>query len=112
MDTIHIILGRPWQFDSDATHKNRLNQYILQVGDRIIALMPLQQKINPGTKKNFLVQAHAKPWREVDGQRAGFALVSDFEMSLQSTIIPLEIQIVLDLFPTITASTIVTWTPR
>lgn len=41
MDATHLLLGRPWQFDVDATHKGRLNQYIIMVDDSKVALMPL-----------------------------------------------------------------------
>lgn len=29
MDATHVLLGRPWQFDVDVTHKGRTNQYII-----------------------------------------------------------------------------------
>lgn len=47
MDTTHLILGRPWKFDKDATYRGRLNQYIIQVGDKRVSLMPLPPKKVP-----------------------------------------------------------------
>jgi hypothetical protein len=32
MDACHMILGRPWQFDMDATYKGRDNVYIFMKG--------------------------------------------------------------------------------
>jgi len=32
MDACHMILGRPWQFDMDATNKGRDNVYIFMKG--------------------------------------------------------------------------------
>jgi len=32
MDAYHMILGRPWQFDMDATYKGRDNVYIFMKG--------------------------------------------------------------------------------
>lgn len=41
MDATNLILGKPWQFDRDVVHRERLNQYIIQVGNRGISSMPL-----------------------------------------------------------------------
>lgn len=39
----HVLLGRPWQFDVDATHKGRDNVFIFEWGSRKIALAPVDQ---------------------------------------------------------------------
>ncbi|XP_042984806.1 uncharacterized protein LOC122313692 [Carya illinoinensis] len=44
MDACHILLGRPWQFDVDATYKGRENIYSFWWQDRKIILMPLGDK--------------------------------------------------------------------
>jgi hypothetical protein len=41
MATCHILLGRPWQFDTDCLHHGRSNQYSLMYHDKKIALLPM-----------------------------------------------------------------------
>lgn len=43
MDATYVLLGGPWQFDVDANHRGRLNQYVIKVDDRRVALLPLPQ---------------------------------------------------------------------
>lgn len=44
MDACHLLLGRPWQFDRDATHKGRTNTYSFVMGDRTITLLPSKEQ--------------------------------------------------------------------
>jgi len=44
MDACHILLGRPWQQDVDATHKGRKNVYILWWKEKKIAILPNEFK--------------------------------------------------------------------
>ncbi|XP_020258805.1 uncharacterized protein LOC109835231 [Asparagus officinalis] len=59
MDACHMLLGRPWQFDVDATHRGKDNVYIFKKDGRRIVLKPLTEKGPVKTivaeKKNFLV---------------------------------------------------------
>ena len=59
MDTCHMILGRPWQFNNGATHKSRDNVYIFKKDGRRIVLKPLTEnepyKIKTTEKKELLV---------------------------------------------------------
>lgn len=41
MDACNILLGRPWQFDSDCMHHGRSNQYSLIYHDKKIILLPM-----------------------------------------------------------------------
>lgn len=41
MDGTRILLDWPWQFDVDAVHRGRLNQYVIKVFDGHVALIPL-----------------------------------------------------------------------
>lgn len=41
IDTCHILLGRPWQYDVDATYKGCDNVYMFWWHGRKIVLMPL-----------------------------------------------------------------------
>jgi hypothetical protein len=43
MDASHVLLGRPWQFDIDATYKGRDNVFIFEWGSHKIALAPVDQ---------------------------------------------------------------------
>jgi hypothetical protein len=44
MQACHILLGRPWQFDSDSMHHGRLNQYSFLHHDKKIVLHPMSPK--------------------------------------------------------------------
>ena len=41
MEACHILLGRPWQFDTDSMHHGRSNQYSLIHHDKKIVLLPM-----------------------------------------------------------------------
>jgi hypothetical protein len=41
MEACHILLGRPWQFDTDCLHHGRSNHYSLRYNDKKIALLPM-----------------------------------------------------------------------
>jgi hypothetical protein len=40
----HILLGRPWQFDTDCVHHARSNQFSLLHHDKKIVLLPMSPK--------------------------------------------------------------------
>jgi hypothetical protein len=41
MEACHILLGRPWQFDTDCLHHGKSNQYSLVHNDKKILLLPM-----------------------------------------------------------------------
>ena len=41
MEACHILLGRPWQFDTDCRHHGRSNQYSLIHCDKKLVLLPM-----------------------------------------------------------------------
>lgn len=41
MDASHILLGRPWQFDRDVTHRGRSNEYELNYKGKKMVLKPM-----------------------------------------------------------------------
>jgi hypothetical protein len=41
MEACHILLRRPWQFDTDCLHYGRSNQYSLMYHDKKIVLLPM-----------------------------------------------------------------------
>ncbi|XP_013588872.1 uncharacterized protein LOC106363133 [Brassica napus] len=40
MDACHLLLGRPWQFDKDATHRGKSNTYSFEFKGRTVTLLP------------------------------------------------------------------------
>ncbi|XP_020871957.1 uncharacterized protein LOC110225923, partial [Arabidopsis lyrata subsp. lyrata] len=44
MDACHLLLGRPWQFDRDTTHKGRNNTYSFTFGGRNVTLVPSKEE--------------------------------------------------------------------
>ncbi|KAL5541459.1 hypothetical protein UlMin_009169 [Ulmus minor] len=71
MDACHVLLGRPWQFDKDATHKGKANTYVfLWKGKRII-MLPLDhspEKHNEQKEKTtLLVVSGPKFQHEIKG---------------------------------------------
>ena len=45
MDACHLLLGRPWQFDVNTTHRGRDNSYVIELCDKQIMLMPLEEPL-------------------------------------------------------------------
>ena len=41
MQTCHLLLGRPWQYDRSTKHDGRSNRYTLEKDGRKVALHPL-----------------------------------------------------------------------
>ncbi|XP_034888842.1 uncharacterized protein [Populus alba] len=58
MDACHIILGRPWQYDVDATYRGRDNVYVFMKGDLKVVLGPMKEEpinIKSKTKSNSVM---------------------------------------------------------
>ena len=51
MDVCHLILGRPWQYDVDATHRCKYNVYVFFKNDRKIVLGPIKEGSIPRASK-------------------------------------------------------------
>ena len=51
MDACHLILGRHWQYDVDATHRCKDNVYVFFKNDRKIVLGPIKEGSVPKTFK-------------------------------------------------------------
>ncbi|KAF9678696.1 hypothetical protein SADUNF_Sadunf07G0061900 [Salix dunnii] len=43
MDACHMILGRPWQYDMDATYRGQDNVYVFMSGGQKVVLSPLNE---------------------------------------------------------------------
>ena len=48
---VYLILGRPWQYDVDATHRCKDNVYVFFKNGRKIVLGPLKEGSVPKTSK-------------------------------------------------------------
>jgi len=62
MDACHIILGRPWQYDVDATYRGRDNVYIFMKGDLKVILGPIKEEF-----ASIKPKPQGKPVLLVDG---------------------------------------------
>ncbi|XP_057509150.1 uncharacterized protein LOC130791839 [Actinidia eriantha] len=51
MDACHLLLGRPWQHDVDAVHKEKDNVYVFYQNDRKVVLGPLKESNVPKVPK-------------------------------------------------------------
>jgi hypothetical protein len=51
MDASHVLLGRPWQFDVDTTHKGKENSYSFTWNKRKITILPNQSNRNSSKEK-------------------------------------------------------------
>ena len=51
MDACHLILGRPWQYHVDATHKCKDNVYVFFKNGRKIVLGPIKECSIPKASK-------------------------------------------------------------
>lgn len=49
MDACHMLLGRPWHYDMDATYKRRANAFMFEWYGKEIILTP-QKSIEPHKK--------------------------------------------------------------
>ena len=102
MDACHVILGRPWQYDVDATYRGRDNVYVFMSGGQKVVLGPLKEdfyKIEP--------KAPGKPLLLVDGgtfmaeaSKASevFALIMGDGEKTDCTVIPEKLQPLLEEF--------------
>ena len=55
MDSCHILLGRPWQYDRNAKHDGRKNVYELEKDEIKHKLMPLKEKEELGSSRTLLL---------------------------------------------------------
>jgi len=55
MDACHILLGRPWQHDVDATHRGKRNIYMFTWEGKRIAIKPIPPpKSTKGVEPKFI----------------------------------------------------------
>jgi hypothetical protein len=51
MDASHVLLGRPWQYDVNTTHKGKENSYSFTWNKRKIIILPNQSNRNSSKEK-------------------------------------------------------------
>ncbi|XP_020266279.1 uncharacterized protein LOC109841747 [Asparagus officinalis] len=102
MDACHMLLGRPWQFDVDATHRGKDNVYIFKKDGRRIVLKPLTEKGPVKTivaeKKNFLVVDNEDFMKDVKQSDEIYALVVSGKEESATVETPHEVQTLLQQF--------------
>ncbi|XP_031120876.1 uncharacterized protein LOC116024113 [Ipomoea triloba] len=62
MDACHVLLGRPWQFDVDATHHGRQNNYSFVWGKKKIFIPPASWETS--TRKKTCAVTISHNWKE------------------------------------------------
>ncbi|XP_011002776.1 PREDICTED: uncharacterized protein LOC105109690 [Populus euphratica] len=92
MDACHIILGRPWQYDVDATYRGRDNVYVFMKGGLMVVLGPIKKEfasIKPKLQgKPILLVYGGKFMEEIKEVREIFVVVVRGEVGRDSIDIP------------------------
>ncbi|GJY75888.1 transposon ty3-I gag-pol polyprotein [Tanacetum coccineum] len=102
MEACHVLLGRPWQHDVDATHQGKSNMYLFKWSGKTIAMLPLGV-VSPkkALESKTLVTLVASPKQfqaERKEKRVSYALVvkgvEDFmENAIPAVVKPLLVEI-------------------
>jgi len=92
MDVCHIILGRPWQYDMDATYRGRDNVYIFIKGNLKVVLGPIKEELassKPKSKNNPVLLIDGGKFIEETKEACEiFAIVVGGEIGRESNDIP------------------------
>ena len=101
MDACHLFLGRPWQFDVNATHRGHDNNYYFEWKGRKIALLPLDPSVQPTSSlpTTMLTISGAAFNQNIKESQFALALLVK-EAPLTTVIIPLEVEALLSEFVT------------
>ena len=77
MDVCHILLGRPWQFDRDAIHDGKRNNYTLEKDGNKNTLLPLKDETDKEAPGNSVMLMSGKTLlQEVEkGEEMNFGIV-------------------------------------
>ncbi|GJT95231.1 hypothetical protein Tco_1090749 [Tanacetum coccineum] len=80
MDACHILLGRPWEFDVNATHKGKDNTYSFRVNGVKKILVPLIENSKPKVleekRNNLMIMSHRDFEDEIKGESVIYAVVA------------------------------------
>ena len=79
MTVCHMILGRPWQFDKNASHDGHSNIYTFKWNDKMLALKPMtpSQIIADNAQTLARFQTTTTPTCETRGERESHHIVSE-----------------------------------
>lgn len=100
MNVSHILLGRPWKYNTDYTHRGRSNQIILDVNKKRLVLTPLP----PGppiieSKATVSVVSRAELSKAIIDEGFGWALTAKSLWTEASPKISDRVQLYLDAQP-------------
>ncbi|XP_011015163.1 PREDICTED: uncharacterized protein LOC105118819 [Populus euphratica] len=108
MDACHMILGRPWQFDMDATYKGRDNVYVFITGGQKVVLGSIREEfsaVKPKIKgKPVLLVNENQFMEEAKESREIFAVVIGGGIGVEPPNIPQVLQPLLAEFQEIISS--------
>jgi hypothetical protein len=66
MDVCHLLLGRPWQYDTNVVHDGRKNTYTLKKNRRTHMLFPIKDKeVKPEVSNTVLLMSGKELLKEV-----------------------------------------------
>ncbi|KAI0496712.1 hypothetical protein KFK09_023036 [Dendrobium nobile] len=103
MDVYHLILGRPWQYDSGAVHDGRTNTYTLEDKGKKLKLMPVGSfpSTGPSSLTMSCIIAERELLRLKGEGNSLFALVAAGVSRPSDKVLPPDIQKLLNSFPDI-----------
>ena len=58
MDVFHILLGRPWKYDRNASHDGRKNIYEMEKDGIKHKLIPIQAKDETGSSRTLMFEGN------------------------------------------------------
>jgi len=92
MDACHIILGRLWQYDVDATYRGCDNVYVFMKGNLKVVLGPIKEELTSSESKSknnlVLLMDRGKFIEETKEACEIFAIVVGGEVGRESNDIP------------------------
>jgi hypothetical protein len=103
MDVCHLLLGRPWQYDRNVIHDERMNTYTLEKNGRTHMLLPIKDKeVKPEASNTILLMSGKELLNEVKKKEdPQFFVVRKLRIVLTNTRVddlPEEIQEMLEEF--------------
>ena len=69
MEACSLLLGRPWEYDTDACHHGRSNTYTFRHKDKNITLLPLTLAEIVQADKDRAANTHKEPTNETEIQQ-------------------------------------------
>jgi hypothetical protein len=69
MEACSLLLGRPWEYDTDACHHGRSNTYTFRHKDKTITLLPLTLTEIVQADKDGVASTHKEPTNETEIQK-------------------------------------------